>query len=65
MIDIKKNFAQGLALDIYFSMRMLSFVIDNASFNKNRLLFVKLFIWFTRLHKLGGIGPSKHQLMLI
>ena len=46
MIDIEKNFPQGLALYVYFSMRMLSFVIDNASFNQNRLLFVKLLIWF-------------------
>ena len=47
MVDTKKNFAQGLALYIYFSVGMLSFVIDNASFNENGLLFVKLLIWFT------------------
>lgn len=46
MVDSKKNLPQGLALYVYFSMRMDSFVIDNASFNENRLLFVKLFIWF-------------------
>lgn len=46
MVDIKKDFAQGLALYVYFGMRMLSFVIDDASFDKNRFLFVKLLIWF-------------------
>ena len=46
MVDIKQNFAQGLALYVYFSMRMLSFVIDNASFDKYRFLLVKLLIRF-------------------
>ncbi len=46
MVDIEKDLAQGLALYVYFSMRMLSFVIDNASFYKDRLLFVELLVWF-------------------
>lgn len=34
---------------------MLAFVVDDASFDQDRLLPVKLFVWFTGFDKLCGV----------
>lgn len=36
-------------------MGVLAFVVDDASFNQDRLLLVKLLVWFTGLDKLCGV----------
>ena len=44
---------------------MLPFVVNDVSFDEDRLLLIKLLVWLTRLHKLSRIGPPEGQKALL